>query len=397
MAWIFIARDRTGRALGELGNVHDRNVRIPFLQQPTMTGRLDANHPLAQRILDCDLTLISGYDLSVQADPLIQGPVVGYQKTRSAGAGQIQFTVAGAGWYLSHRVIGASNTGATFGTTSTSMLDRGEMIGRIIDACNSSETTNVWAQAGNTTIRRGTITASSSTYVSDWRYKNAWEAITDLSGTLDGPDIRVRFVEPFTDSIGLVLGLMDVAPAIGTTQPNAVFAFGTAPGNVAEWSDVGDSSTLANYAISLPSGFPDNAVDVAIADHDTASIVARGVHETVVAADLVTFDLRQKLVQENVRVRKTPRRVISFTPVAEDPTASIDQRRGQRLFVDFNVGDVIPFRAVERFDIIDPSGTVIGQNEVATADLLMRVFAAELAIDDQGVATPTLTVINDGG
>jgi hypothetical protein len=363
-----------------------------------MTGRIDTNHPLAQRILDGDLTILSGYDLTVQAEPLFQGPIVGYQKTRNAQGGQIQFTAAGAGWYLSHRLIGQSNAGATFGTTALSLLDRGEIIGRIVDACNNGEAVNVFAPLGNnTTIRRGTITASSNTYVSGWTYKNAWEAITDLSSTLDGPDIRVRPVEPFTDATGVVLGLIDVVPAIGSTQPNAVFAFGTAPYNVSEWTDVGDSSTLANRAVNLPSGFPDNATDQPVVWPATWIDDGRGLHETVVAADLVTADLRLKLVQEHVRVRKTPRRVISFTPTAEDSTASIDQRRGQRLFVDFNVGDTIPFRAVERFDVTDASGMVVGQNEVSTVDLLMRVFAAELAIDDQGVAQPTLTLQFDGG
>lgn len=397
MAWTFIARNRAGAALGELRNVHDRNVRFPFLQQPTMTGRIDTNHPLAQRILDGDLTILSGYDLTVQAEPLFQGPIVGYQKTRNAQGGQIQFTAAGAGWYLSHRLIGQSNAGATFGTTALSLLDRGEIIGRIVDACNNGEAVNVFAPLGNnTTIRRGTITASSSTYVSGWTYKNAWEAITDLSSTLDGPDIRVRPVEPFTDATGVVLGVMDVAPAIGQVQPNAVFAFGTAPYNVSEWTDIGDSNTLANRAINLPSGFPDNATDQPVVWPTTWSDDGRGLHETVVPADLVTADLRQKLVQEHVRVRKTPRRIISFIPVAEDSTASIDQRRGQRLFIDFNVGDVIPFRAVERFDVTNAAGDVIGQNEVPTVDLLMRVFAAELAIDDSGVVTPTLTLQYDG-
>jgi hypothetical protein len=424
--WQFIARNRAGAALGELRNVHDRNVRFPFLQQPTMTGRVDANHLLAQRILDGDLTIVSGYDLSVQATPLFQGPVTAYQKTRNASGGQIQFTAASAGWYLSHRVIGQSNAGATFGTTASSMVDRGELIGRIIDACNSGDATNIFAQAGNTTIRRGTITASSSTFVAGWTYKNAWEAITDLSGTLDGPDIRIRYVEPFTDATGLVLGLMDVAPAIGQVQPNAVFAFGTPPNNVDEWSDVGDSNTLANWAINLPSGFPDNATDQPVTWSDQPSIDARGLHETVVAADLVTSDLRLKLVQEHVRVRKTPRRIISFTPVAEDQAAALSERRGQRLFVDYNVGDVVPFRAVERYDVevalqiqaasggVLPSGTtlpsgsllpggtltaqtanIIEYVEIPTADLLMRVFAAELVIDDNGVATPSLTLQSD--
>jgi hypothetical protein len=426
--WQFIARDRNGVALAELRNVHGRNVRFPFLQQPTMTGQVDANHPLAAMILAGDLTIVSGYDLSVQAAPLIQGPVVGYQKSRNASGGQIQFTVVGAGWYLSHRIIGhLSSLGATFGTTSLSMLDRGEIIGRIIDACNVGDPGNINTQAGNTTIRRGTIAASSSTYVSGWTYKNAWEAITDLAGTLDGPDIRIRYVEPYTDATGLVLGLMDVAPAMGAPQPNCVFAFGTPPDNVAEWTDTGDSNTLANWAVNLPSGFPDNAIAQPVTWSDTASIADRGLHETVVAADLVTDDLRLKLVQENVRVRKTPRRVIGFTPVAEDQTVDISQRRGQRLFVDYNVGDVIVFRAVERFDVevalqmqaasggLLPSGTLLPSGAllpgasldastasiieyvaIPTVDLLMRVFVAELAIDDNGVATPSLTLQADG-
>jgi hypothetical protein len=390
--WSFIARNRVGSALGELRNVHDRNVRFPWLKTPTMTGRIDANHPLAQRITDGDLTILSGYDLTIQAAPMFQGPVIGYQRTRNASGGQITFTAAGCGWYLDHRLLGKSNGGATFGTTALSLLDRGELIGRTIDALNAGDNTNIFTDAGNTTIRRGTITASSSTYVSDVRYKVASEFISDLSATLDGPDIQVRFVEPFTDATGLVLGVMDVAPALGTVQPNVVFAFGTPPFSVVEWNDVGDSNTLANRAVNLPSGFPDNATAQPITWSDQPSIDARGLYETVVAADLVTDDLRLKLVQEHVRVRKTPRRIISVTPASEDSTAPASERRVPRYGLDYKGGDVVTFRAVERFDVTDTQGTVIGQTEVATADLLTRVFAVELAIDDNGVATvvPTL-------
>jgi hypothetical protein len=66
VAWSFIARNRAGSALGELRNVHDRNVRYPWLRTDTMTGRIDTNHPLATRILDGDLTIVSGYDRPVE-------------------------------------------------------------------------------------------------------------------------------------------------------------------------------------------------------------------------------------------------------------------------------------------------------------------------------------------
>jgi hypothetical protein len=397
VAFTFVLRDRaTAIAQGEFRNVSQRSIRFPFLKTPTFTGTIAADHPAASLLLNLDNTIISGYDLSIQTDPLFQGPVVAYQKQRTSQGGTIQFTAAGIGWRLDHRLIGKSNTGATFGTTSISLLDRGEIMGRIIDALNTGEASNIFADAGDTGIRRGTITASSSTFVGPWRYKIASEALADLSGTLDGPDFRIRPVAPTADAVGVQFGALDVAAAFGQVQPNVAFEYGTGQDNVAEWSDVGDSTTLANRAVSLPSGFPDNAVDSPIQWDDATAIADRGLYETVVAADLLTSDLRTKLAQEHVRVRKMPRRVISFTPVAEDPSLPLSERRVPRLFADFNIGDVVTFRAVEHLPITDTAGTIIGISEQKTADLLMRVFGAELAIDDNGVAQTRLTLADDG-
>jgi hypothetical protein len=203
-------------------------------------------------------------------------------------------------------------------------------------------------------------------------------------------------VTPTTDGVGVQFGALDVAPAFGQTQPNIAFEYGTGQDNVAEWSDVGDSTTLANRAVSLPSGFPDNAVDMPIQWDDAPAIADRGLYETVVAADLQTSDLRTKLVQEHVRVRKMPRRVISFTPIAEAPDIPLAERRVPRLFADYQLGDVVTFRAVERFPITDTAGTIIGSSEQKTADLRMRVFGAELTLDDNGIAQTRLTLQDDG-
>jgi len=396
VAFTFVLRNLAGVALGEFRNVSQRSIRFPFLRTPTVTGEIAADHPAAGLILELDKTILSGYDLSIQSDPLFQGPIVAYTKQRSSQGGTVQFTAAGIGWRLDHRLIGKNNTGATFGTTSLSLLDRGEIMGRIIDALNSGEATNIFADAGDTGIRRGTITASSSTFVGPWRYKIASAAFADLSGTLDGPDFRIRPVTPTTDGVGVQFGALDVAPAFGQTQPNIAFEYGTGQDNVAEWSDVGDSTTLANRAVSLPSGFPDNAVDMPIQWDDAPAIADRGLYETVVAADLQTSDLRTKLVQEHVRVRKMPRRVISFTPIAEAPDIPLAERRVPRLFADYQLGDVVTFRAVERFPITDTAGTIIGSSEQKTADLRMRVFGAELTLDDNGIAQTRLTLQDDG-
>lgn len=396
MAWSFVLTDRSGNPLGELRNATGRSLRFPLNRTPTFTFTVQADNPFAAAFLDDDKLLVKAYDDSTGTRTLrFFGPVVGHDKARNAQGGTISVSAAGAQWRLDHRLIGKSNTGATFGTTALSTLDRGEIMGRVVDALNAGEATSIFTTAGDTGIRRGTITPSAQTYVSDWRYKVAAEALSDLSGTLDGPDWQIRPVEPTVDATGVAIGALDVAPAFGVAQPDVVWAFGTAPSNVAEWHDVGDSTSLANMAINLPSGFPDNATSAPITSSDATAISDRGLYEAVVAADLQTDNLRTTLTQEHVRVRSVPRRVIAFTPVAEDPNVPLERQRVPQLFRDYIVGDAVRFRAVERYDVTDVAGSVIGVEEVRSVDVLMRVFVAQVDLDDNGVATTSLALQMD--
>lgn len=397
MTWTFQLTDRQGTPLTELRNARDRSLRFPLGRTPTLSFTVDATHPAGPLLLALDKTLVNCFDDSSGSKVLrMRAVVIGYQKQRQSEGSTIQVTAAGLQWRLDHRLVGKHVNGATDGTNATTLKDRGTIMGDLLDAVNAGDASSIWADGDNTAIRRGTITASSSTYIGPWRYKPVGEAYAELAGTLDGPDWQVRYADPPTsDATGVVLGYLDVSAAIGTTRPDVVFAYGTQPGNVETWTDVGDANGLANRAVNLPPGWPDTATDQPVAWDDATSIADRGLYEAVVAADLQTFDLRQKLTQEHVRIRKVPRRVISFQPVAEDPNALVEQRRVPRLFTDFNVGDVVRFRAVERFDVTAADGTVIGQNEVPTADLLVRVFAADLSIDPNGVASTSLTLIQE--
>jgi hypothetical protein len=422
--WTFVLSDRAGNALGELRNATGRSLRFPLNRTPTFSFTVQTDNPFSSLFLTDDKVLVKAYDDSSGTKVLrFYGPVVGHDKARNSQGGTISVTAAGAQWRLDRRLIGKSNTGATFGTTALSLLDRGEIMGRIVDAVNTTEATNIFTTGGDTGIRRGTITASSQTYVSDWRYKVAGEAMADLSGTLDGPDWMVRPVEPAADAVGLQIGALDVSPAFGSVNDNVVWAFGTPPYNVAEWHDTGDSTSLANLAISLPPGFPDNATAAPITSSDPAGITDRGLLEAVVAADLQTDSLRTTLVQEHVRVRQIPRRVIAITPVAEDASGPIERRRVPRLFADYIVGDVVRFRAMEHFSVetalqiqassggLLPAGTLLPSGsllpggvlntetasivtyvQIPTVDLLMRVYVAQVDLDDAGVQTTSVAL-----
>jgi hypothetical protein len=399
MTWSFVLTDRVGNQLGELRNASARSLRFPLNRTPTLTFTIKAENPFAGLLVDLDKVLVKAYDDSTGSKVLrFYGPCVGRDKTRNAQEGTIPISAAGVQWRLDRRLIGQNIAGASFGTTSLSLRDRGDIMGATIDALNAGDNTNVFTVAGDTGIRRGTITASSSTYVTDQRYVPAGTFLAGLSATLDGPDYVFRPVEPTADAAGVQIAALDVAPAIGTTQPNVAFKFGGPDGNVAEWKDTGDATGLCNRGVNIPSGWPDTATQQPIVWPATIDTGDRGVlYEAVVPGELQSDDLRLKLVQENVRVRKVPKRIIAFTPVAEDSSAPIETRRVPRPFADYNVGDVVHFRAIERFPVTDTGGTVIGYTETPTVDLLVRVFAIQIDLDDAGVAQTAVALQDDSG
>jgi hypothetical protein len=66
-----------------------------------------------------------------------------------------------------------------------------------------------------------------------------------------------------------------------------------------------------------------------------------------------------------------------------------------RPFADYNVGDAVHFRAIERFPVLAADGTVQGYTETPTVDLLVRVFAIQIDLDDSGVAQTAVALQDD--
>lgn len=395
--WGFVLTDRFGNPLGELRNADERHLRFPLNRIPTLTFKVEVDNPASAWIALADKTLIKSYDDASGAQVLRKlGPVAGFTKERTAEKGTLDVLAAGIGWRLNKRLIGKSAAGATFGTTALALLDRGEIAGRMIDALNVGDATNIITSAGDTGIRRGAIAATASDWVGPWRYKPGDEVLGELSAPLDGFDWEIAPVEPTPDAIGVQLGALNIAAFIGVPNLNAAWEFGAGKRNVESWRDVTDAGALANLGIHLGAGFPDDPASAPVAYQDATGIADRGLYESVISGDVQSPELRLKLVQENVRIRKVPRRVISITPIVQDTPAANGQRRVPRPFIDFQVGDVMPFRATETFRVRDNAGTVISTLEVKTVDALFRCFALDLEIDNVGVAKPSLTLVQEG-
>lgn len=388
MGYAFVATDRAGVPLGELLQANPRSLRFAIGNIDSFTWEIDVDHPLATALSDTGRTLIKVYDDVIPNTKTLRlhGPVATREKNRNTTGGRIALTAASPMWRLARRLVGKSIAGLSIGT-ALATVDRGTMLTQVLTELNT---------AGDTGLRMGTVTASSKTYGGPWRYKKASEVVTELTATLDGPDWRVRPIEATPDGYGLALGLLDVAPFIGTVQPNCVWEFGTGRRNVADWRDVGDAGALANDIYELPGGFPDTAGSSAVLrSTSSSSITDYGLNEEAMSSGIESDALRQRLIDEHVAIRRVPRRVITFTPIAESDDVPLEERRLPRLFVDYSPGDVVIFRAVERFSVRDVDGTVLGYREVRTVNAYFRIYAVTLNFNDAGVATPTVTLVAD--
>lgn len=263
---------------------------------------------------------------------------------------------------LLKRIIGKSTTGYVNGT-AVAPVDVATIIADLLIQANA---------VGPSGLGPGTITATGqTTYVKDWFYKKAGEGIVELCGSL-GPDYRVR---PQEYAAG-VIGLLDVALALGASKPAAALEHGDGERNVKTFTRAVSHEGTANKVYSLPPGFPGGGGAV-LTDQDAASQAARGVLEDLVGADLTVDALRQALLAYHIATRKTAKQTIQLSPVN-------DRQGSLPLYgVDWCEGDVLPFASWAR---------LAGKPRRLRLDLSVRVYQAAFDVRPDGSADPSLTV-----
>lgn len=307
---------------------------------------------------------------------LMNGPVVGFEKTRDESGGSVSIAIAGAAWRTQGRLIGKSPTGSSYGTP-TAQIGRQEAMGLILDEMNADRSTG---------IRRGTLTPCAPGYFGPWFYKPGLEAWQEIAAPLDGPDWQIAPLDIATTGY---IGELNAAPAFGADKPNALWEFGTGKANVKSWRHVINPGTMANRAINLPPGFPDNVLDGQAPQQwdDATSQSVHGLYETTIAADLSSDPMRLKLVQQQVAFRAEPAQIIDFTPRMEIA--------GDLVYgTDYSEGDLIRFHAQEDFPIVDvETGKRVGTQSIDTVDGIFRIYAVTLAADPEGNVTPSFTII----
>lgn len=374
MAYQFILEDLAGRQRSDLPGATGKQFARAILGMSTASVTVPLWHEQADFLLDGDALLrVSDTSVTPHLD-VYRGTLVTAEEKAGDGKGSVKASFADGFWTLTRRLCGKSTTGFSQGTAGAPVAATA-IIAALVNA------TAAESPAG---IRMGSVSASPATaYTGPHFYKKVGELIAELSAVLDGPDWRV---DPIATTSTTNPALCDycelvVAPDLGTYRSEQPFEYGDGRLNVKSYSRVVSKESVANAVYNVPSGFPDGAGGPVMTASSPSSQAARGLLEDVVATDLTVDQLRKKLVELHIAVRANPRQTIEFEPVND-----LSGERLPKLRVDYDVGDVVPFRAAVR----QPGGT-IGKLD-KRLDILGRIFQVEVTVDEEGVGQPKFTI-----
>lgn len=375
-----------GDGVGVLAGASQRSIVIPYNGMRTFTFTIPFRHPRATRLLRGDC-LVKGYRLPPGKAPTVDSnwrlAFIGEPQSfneqsfaDASGGPRITFVCADPLFRLLYRLLGMgvdpdSGKGLGYALAGpTAQIDLTVICGFILAEANTRGYTGI--DVGSSTLT-GTLGYFGPVYA-----KKAGEALAEVAALLGGPDFEVEPVEPSGAWPATNIGLLNLYASQGTTKPNVLFEYGTGKRNCTAYSRSGNNEIL-NAAFGLPPGFPDAPAmivpagggtpipDPVTASVDLASVAARGYREDVVSTDLATVLLRQKLCDEYIRIRGTPREQVFFTPAGQTQAGVPDPG------ADYWVGDRVTARA-----------DVDGELRVNGT---CRVYGLTFNPDDQGAET----------
>lgn len=371
--WRYILCDLEGVEVGELFQVRDPNRSRILNGMASATGTIGLENPMADVVVGSTAgerirNLLKVYR---NGERFLVGPLTDAEEVLGPdGVGSVSFSAASPLWRLLYRLVGKTVAGYADGTP-LAPKDLSQIAQGVIEVLNAEKDTG---------IRIGVIGASSDSYVERAWFKKAGELIAELAAgaRLGGYDFDLEPVEPFADAMGVQIATFNTYGSKGQVRPEVVFEYGDGKRNIQTARRPISGSTRATRTYSLAPGWPD-----AIAEGDTAVVTGDGAdaelegerfEEVVGSGDLGVLDLRQRLVDAHVAVRKHPREQWIFTPVA-----NLEYQYG----VDYEEGDIVTAR------VVNPHTGAVRLNG------LVRLYAAAFAGDELGNETPELTVTRE--
>lgn len=322
--WSIEASSFGGVGIGEVDNAYDREFTFLLDRTNTVGFKLQSAHPLAPYLATMKVLIKLYFGRTL----MFHGPVVSYTRSAEAADRSISVVAADPSWFFAKRLIGKTAAGYVQPT----ITDRGQIWRTLLDAANVE---------GETGIRTGAenfLSGSTSTY-SSGAYKPMQEALADLSTGVYGFDWEIKPI----DWLGGKIGDWHADPLLGVFREDVIFEYGHgSSSNIKSVTDTGDRSGQANKVYHISSTGPDAAGTPVAVQSDATAITNWGLMEDLAEADLIDNTLRQTLVDEHVRIRKNPRRIVVFTPNDFHPS---DPGNVPVFGSDYILGDMLRARA----------------------------------------------------
>lgn len=365
--WTLVLSDLAGVELGEITDAADRSVQRTLGGGGTGTFRVRNDHPLALDLIEGD-RLVKFYE---GTDLRLNGELATVEERISPDANSIVCNVADGWWRAGGNgepalLLGKTQAGQAYGTV-TVPVDRISIVNSIWTDYDVLDRIGLGLDA---------VGPTSLTYVgypTPWYFKPIAEAVSEIGNAFDGYEFKIIPTELDNPTSPLLqTGTLYIRDTIGIEQAHTVFELGYgSKSNVAGITRAVDRGKMANTAFALP---PDHPLTAAVSATDAASIALRGDFEAVVENDLASADLRQRLVDEHVAVRKQPRQIITFEPALDT---------GYEFEVDFDLGDTVPLRAKV--------------DDEVRIDVAARIYRATFDIDANNNTRLSLTTIPGEG
>jgi len=359
--WTFELCQLDGKRIGEVLNAKDRTVTLALNRASTASFSVRADNDLLVPLMAEDTKLRVYQDKELR----YYGYVITSELAQDDGQlmPTVKITSADAAWKLSRRLTGKSSGGTAHSG------DKAKTARKIINEVNGEGDSGVKLAA------EGEYSASGSGNYKAGPYKTALSCVNDLAHGFDGFDWRM---EPYLAEPETKTGLFVAKPTIGV-ETKASFERGWGKKNVRSMNYVRDLSNLTNRAFHLPDDGVETEGSIVKVKNDATSESYRGRFEAIADAyGLSDSTLREKWLEEVIRIKKNPRYVVAMTLDRAD-----NEGRVPIYGTDFNLGDTATARAVF--------------GNVTLFNGKVRIYQVRFDISESGAATTVPVLIDEGG
>lgn len=344
MAWSFEITDKNFVSQGEFLNVQESRVDIQLNKVRTAGLKIRLDNVLAPLVaLQASLEplYIKGYR---DGRLLFNGPIQTVQEVGDENQNAtLQINATGQEMIFTQRLMSPGMIySAVTGIKTTAAVQRAVQFKEMLAASNVRGS----ALIGETHIdyTTGPISCANTESYESPVFKLLSEILTEMYNQAAGFDWLVYPQEPTGASPNVKIGKLVIKDTINTSQPNALFEWGTGRNNIASFSRTVDLSNLMNLGYNISSAGPEATGAPTVYQYQVPAAETWNIREGMVPINVLNNAMRQQITSETVFVREKPRQTVVFQPVS-DVTGG-EGIRVPVFGVDYDIGDSVKARIV---------------------------------------------------